>query len=303
MDKLALVDFIKIKVMNVDLELLKQKLQFEATVDEETGLITKEISKYIFCKIVVKTNSKDKTKPHVNFQGSIHKLWNEINGIRAPNYRGELNYKGYNGNQYYYSDFQKTVKHIEELFNCNSSNMIIENIEFGYNLKVNFNPNLFLNGLLYHKNIKFDSLYNGTYRESIHGRFIFKIYNKSLQYGISKDIMRVELKIKKMIEIKNLYIVNLNDVNLKTFNKAAKLIINRLNELIYYDYTIEIENLPTNLKKHVSNYKDVNYWLNGLKPNYRDRHKKRLNEIIENHSSNLRNKIIVEIEKCLIINH
>ncbi|MDI9309416.1 MAG: hypothetical protein QM535_04305 [Limnohabitans sp.] len=298
---LALVDYIKIKLKGSCFEWLKQKLSFQMIVDEETGEIKSWISKYMFCDIIIKPNKIDSSKPHIYFKGSIHKLWNEINGIKAPNYRGERNYKGYNGNQYYFSDFEKTIQHLEELFNCKSNKMIIENIEFGLNLEIDFEPNWFIDGLLFHHNKRFDTRYNGTYKESKHLRFIYKIYNKSLQYGISRPVIRVELKIKKMIEIKNLKIKSLADINQNTFNLALKLIINRLNEIVYYDYTIS-KDLPKKYSKDIAKLKDVNYWLNDLKSNRRDRPKKKLNEIIENHSDNLKGKLIYLIQKCVIIN-
>ncbi len=300
--KLALVDYIKLKLPGSCFELLKQKLSFQMIVDEETGEIKNWISNYKFCDIIVKPSKKDNSEPHVYFKGSIHKLWNEINDIKAPNYRGERNYKGYNGNQYYFSDFEKTIQHLEELFGCKAYDMIIENIELGLNLQINFNPNLFINGLLFHYNKRFETRHNGTYKESIHQRFIFKIYNKSLQYGISNPVIRVELKIKKMKEIENMQIKSLADINQNTFNLALEHILNRLDKIVYYDYTIS-KDLPKKYSKDILDFKDVNYWLNDLQPNRRDRAKKKLNEIIENHSDNLKGKLIDLIQKCVIINH
>jgi len=70
-----------------------------------------------------------------------------------------------------------------------------------------------LKGLLYHKNKLFDYRYNGNFAQAEHQRFIFKIYNKSNQYGMSEFTLRIELKINKTEELKTIGLGTFDDVN------------------------------------------------------------------------------------------
>lgn len=200
-----MIDYTKIYLtgINVNRLLLLDDLDFKYEVSEKTGLLSSSLTaEYHHCKIVIIENSKEKNNPHVSFVGSIHKMWNSRNGILAPNFKENKHYKGFNGNQFELKNIIETRTHLEELFDCKASQMIFQNIEFGVNLNVLFTATIFLKGLLYHKDKKFEFRYNENYSQAIHNRFVFKIYNKSIQYGMIENTLRVELKIIKMEELK-----------------------------------------------------------------------------------------------------
>ena len=91
-----MIDYIKLQILNINIDKLlnNKKLDFKTVVSESTGEIsTKRIATFHYCKITVYDTGI------VIFQGSIHKLFNSVKGIIAPNYNQE-NYKGFNGNDF-----------------------------------------------------------------------------------------------------------------------------------------------------------------------------------------------------------
>jgi hypothetical protein len=146
------------------------------------------IAEYHHCKIIIYDTGK------VFFSGSIHKLYNSLNNIKAPNYNKEKLYKGYNGNQFKLVNILEVRTHLTKLFNCKPEQMIFRNIEFGVNTEPSFCPNLFTKGLLPYKGKKFEYRHGNNFAQSILQHLIFKIYNKANQYKMNTDTLRIELK-------------------------------------------------------------------------------------------------------------
>lgn len=305
-----MIDYIKVYLININIERLlnlSASLDFKGKISKTTGEINEDIliAKYLFCQIIIQT-VKTENNPdiiHVTFKGSIHKMWNELHGIKAPNYKENKVYKGFNGNQFTIDGIIEIRKHLETLFDCNSNQMKFQNVEFGVNTTPKFNPLLYLKGLLYHNNILFEYQYNGNYAQAVHQFFIFKLYNKSFQYGMSYAVLRVELKIIKMEELKGFGIKTFEDINENTLNKAKSLLLRRFDEIMHYDYTIQKNKLSRLKLESLKNYANPRYWIEDLKPNHRDRPKKELKGITANYSGNIHQQIKTDIiEKCVMIN-
>lgn len=299
--KNIVIDYVKIQIEKPDLSHLykNKELDFIIEVSENTGeLSTKKTATYHFCKIIIHESG------NAFFQGSIHKMWNSIGKIYSPNYELTKNqYKGYNGNLFTLNNIIEVRSHLEKLFNCKPEQLIFRNIEFGVNTTPSFDPNLYIKGLLYHKGKMFEYRYNGYYAQVFHQRYIIKIYNKSIQYGINAYTQRVEVKILKMKELQSYNINSFNDITRTTLLKAQELILKRFDEVMHYDYTIDKKKLSKPQKRLVSNYSNPRYWINELKPNQRNRHSLKLSLITQNFSHNIHEKIRDEIiEKCSIIN-
>ena len=290
----------KILFKNIDVNHLYNLpfLDFEMVVNSKTGEIsTKKKANYHFCKIVIYESGV------VLFTGSIHKLYNSLKGIKAPNYRENETYKGFNGNQFTIDNIYEVRKHLENLFNCTSKQMIFQNIEFGINTTPFFNPQLFLKGLLFHNGKLFEYKYNEHFSQVKHQRYLLKIYNKSNQYQMSENTLRVELKILKTEFLKQVRIRTFEDVTVSTLNNAKELLLKVFDEVVYYDYTIVKKNLTERQKRSLKLYSNPRYWIYDLKPRYRDRPKKKLKDFIQKYSKNLQEEIRQNIiEKCVIIN-
>ncbi len=295
-----MIDYIKILVIKIDVQRLLNLpfLEFNMEVSERTGeLSSKKVAKYNFCKITIFDNGV------VLFTGSIHKLWNELKGVKAPNHFLKKEYKGFNGNDFNLTKIIEVREHLENLFDCRPKNLIFQNIEFGVNIRIPFNPKKILNGLLLHKGVSFEFRLKGNYAQSMHSLFIFKIYNKGIQYGMIDDILRVELKVTKMKEIEKSGIKTFADINEVTLNRMTSLLLSRWNEILLYEFTIRKKELTKIENQKLSQYSNPRYWENELKPNHRDRHKKRLRKITSQHSDNIQSQIYQLIkEKCVMIN-
>lgn len=82
------------------------------------------------------------------------------------------------------------------------------------------------------------------------------------------------------------------------------MLLRRFDEVIYYNYTIDKKQTTNRENKLLTVYSNPRYWIEDLKSNHRDRHKKKLIFLIEKYSENLHQKIRHDIEqKCVMINH
>lgn len=295
-----MIDYVKISILNINIPqlLTSNYLEFKTEVSEKTGeLSTKKVAEYHYCKITIFDSRV------VLFTGSIHKLWNSLNGIKAPNHKSMKPYKGFNGNQFTLDEILKVKEHLEKLLKCPPQQMIFQNIEFGINTTLNFNPQLYLKGLLYHKGKQFEYKYNDHFAQAKHQRYFLKIYNKSSQYLMPQHTLRVELKVIKTEDIKHIGITTFEDINSTTLNKAMTSILKRFDEVVHYDYTIQKDSLTERTIRYLKNYSNPRYWIHELKPQHRDRHKKRLIKITYKNSLKIHQKIRENlVQKCVIIN-
>lgn len=295
-----MIDYTKILIIGIDSTRLLNNplLTFYREISEETGEHeNKKVADYHYCKIIIYDSGI------VMFQGSIHMFHNALKGIHAPNHKKKEVHKGFNGNLFTLSNIYEVRTHLVRLFNCNADKMQFQNIELGINTTLLFNPNIFLKGLLFHKSKYFEYRYNNNLAQAVHQRFIFKIYNKSHQYKMNKHTLRVELKVNKIEEIKSLDISTFADINNTTMQKARDMLLRRFDEVVYYDYTIDKKQITNRENRLLTTYSNPRYWIEDLKSNHRDRHKKKLTFLIEKYSENLHQKIRQDIEqKCVMIN-
>lgn len=291
-----LIDYVKISLSNIDVTrlLLLPCLDFKTTVSKHTGeLGTKEVAEYHHCKITLYNSGV------LLFTGSIHKLYNSLHSIKAPNYLNGLKTvdKGYNGTQFTLSNIIEIRTHLTTLFDCKPQQMKFQNIEFGINAEVSFNPRIFIKGLLYQMGKKFVSKHNENYWQTMHQRYRLKIYNKSGQYGMKKNTLRVETQERKSIDFAVTGIRTFADINTQTLENAKLLLLKRFDEVVYYDYTINKKELTKSQKQRLNNYSNPRYWFEDITVKNRDYHKQKLNNYIRVYSSNLHQQIRLEILK------
>ena len=302
-----MLDYLKIRVENPNLyDIMNHKdLEFKTVVSVKTHLpSTKYVSEYHFCKVTVFDSGL------VFFSGSIHKMWNSLQKIEAPNRPkvvvkklkdGSIekydSYKGFNGNQYTISQIQESIKHLENLFSLNANQFIIQNIELGINADVNFNPQSFIKGLLYHSGKPFEYRYQEHFAQALHQRYVLKIYNKSNQYKMKTPTLRVELKMITVDQTRPLGIKTLADINTTTLDRAFKLLLKKLDEVVYYDNTIKKESLSKSQHNRLDRYSNPRYWMDNLTKQNRLHHKNKLNKITALRSLNLKKQITHSIKE------
>tara|TARA_R110001632_G_scaffold6324_5_gene25860 strand:+ start:40007 stop:41233 length:1227 start_codon:yes stop_codon:yes gene_type:complete len=287
--------------------LASEKLDFKGEYSAVTGEVydNKIIAKIHFCEVRVYKSGL------VIFSGSIHKMYNSIKKINAPNYKplskeqkdkGHRDlYKGFNGNQFGINEINFVIKYLEKLLFCKASDMIIRSIELGLNLEIDFNPQLFILGLLYYKNIPFEFKYKRGFAQVEFEDFRIKIYNKSKQYDLKKHTIRIEVNFSRMAKLNQKGLNNL-EIKPEELFKGLKVVLEKFDAINYYDDTIKLKDLSKPQKRNLTKYRDVRYWLEDIKPNKRDEPKKKLKSLIEKHSSNLKEIIKNEFLKTRVIN-
>ena len=294
------MDFIKGKIRNPNTpELLaSSSLDFKTVVSESTGEIsTKKVADIHYCKVVIYESGT------VMFMGSLHKMWNCINETKAPNYNPEKTYTGFNGNDFYLTEIIKTQSYLCKILLCTPEQMEFQNIEFGINTQISFDPQLFVKGLLYHNGKLFEYKYNDHFSQVVHQRYFIKIYNKSNQYGMDAHTLRFETKIIKSEDLKDLGIKTFADISAYTLDNAHKLLLQRLDEVLYYDYTISKETFTDRQVITLQRYSNPRYWIYELNKENRYKNKTKLNILIVKYSNNLKSQITASIiQKCNRIN-
>lgn len=294
-------DYVKLRLDNPNVELIEQSkyLDFIGDLSHSTGQVYEEkrVATFHFCKVTIYKSGS------VYFDGSIHKMWNSINGVDAPNRKYGVIYKGYNGNLFTLENVKRCIKILCELLFCKPQQLVIQNLEVGVNIELDFGPEIFIRNLLMHMGAGFETRFAYNYSRVDHERYYYKIYNKGKQYGMSTLTMRLELGIKKSEEMRGWGLKTLRDVNLMTMRKCQEALLKRFDEVLYYDETIRKKELSKRNLKSLKDLSNSRYWLHDLSSNRRYRPKKKLEAIIENHSNNL--KVIIAQktqEKCVIIN-
>ncbi|MCF1421040.1 hypothetical protein [Mangrovimonas futianensis] len=282
-----MIDYTKILILGVDTDRLLNLpyLDFKSELNERTGeLSTFKTAIYHTCKIRVFDSGI------VIFSGSIHKLHNSLNNLPKNCYK-RFTEKGYNANLFTIKEIFEIRERLQQLFKVPLKNMLFQNIEFGVNIITVFNPNEFLRGLLMHNGKPFEFRYNDHYAQVKHQRYIIKVYNKSHLYNMPFNVIRLEIKLMKAIEIIKTGIKTFEDVNNNTLINALNLLEKRINETVYFDHTINQDN-----NKWIDKYSNKKFWLYELKPNRRHKHKKQLETLNNLHSLNLKKQLINRIK-------
>ena len=73
----------------------------------------------------------------------------------ALNYNKQFD-KGYNGNLFTHMQIKYCIQHISKLLNVKPYQLRFQNIEFGLNIELNFDPQTFIKGLLIQRNKVFE---------------------------------------------------------------------------------------------------------------------------------------------------
>lgn len=186
--------------------------------------------------------------------GSIHKYTND--GL-------------HNHNRLDFQVFAQAVKELEDTFEFDSDRTRITNLEFGVNLTTDFEPDRFIDGLIIHNGKKFSNVQSSTkrYSECSHGQYYIKIYNKGLQYGLDKNILRIELKFIKMERLNGFGIRFLSDLMDPCKLKMLQTELHRVfDEILMGNIMANTEILNSKDKILFANGHNAGYWLQ-LMPN------------------------------------
>ncbi|KAA1247981.1 hypothetical protein [Aquimarina sp. RZ0] len=136
----------------------------------------------------------------------------------------------------------------------------------------------------------------GYIKQAEHKQYIFKIYDKGLQYNLPEERIRIELKFTRMEKLNKIGIHTLSDLkNCATFKPLKELLQSEWKLLLLYEPPLLSDSLPLIVKnKKQFQWKDFDYWIN-LTKQERNRQRKKYLEYVETHTSNLHQQIANKI--------
>lgn len=291
-----MIDFIKIKINGCNSKRLLDNplLEFNRSVSEKSGLLnTKTVARHHHCTITVYDGGT------IIFSGSIHKMYNSLKGIKPPRPYGN----GYNGNPFNWQEINFSIKYLVSLFEVETYQMQIQQIEYGQNLVTTFDPQAFISGLLMHQGKAFEFRYNENYSQAVHSDYLLKIYNKGNQYQLPIHTLRVEIKVFKMrYQQKDIGASTIADITPERLKKTFTFLREHLQDIIYFDTTINKKELSKVDKNRLQKLSNPNYWKK-LPSNKRHEPKKNLAALNLKKSQNLKGELMAQIMKNEVIFH
>lgn len=179
-------------------------------------------------------------------------------------------YDGQNWKDFNLFDIQETIHELSETFEIDPEKAVINFIEIGVNIPIDYSPDQIINCLVLHGKERFKELQikkntEGNGRMSEKDQYTIKVYNKSLQYGLSFHLLRFEIKVKKIEFLKRYGINGLTLADLtkpEIYPKFKTMLMDILSGIVIYDPDKDPDKL-TNLKdRDLLKYgKFADYWM------------------------------------------
>lgn len=233
-------------------QFLKRKF---VTIVDTNGEIKKQIAEIESLKFIIVNNT------HVNLNGSFHKYFNS--GI-------------HNYNDFSISNLVEVLIDLSNKFHINPYLTRLHNLEFGVNVILPFDTNIFLNSILSYKGREYEKetfTNKGYLIRFSFDHYELKIYNKAIQYGLTTNTLRFEIKVKKMqyFEDKGIGVSMLCDLlKPEVYGKLIKQLLKALTELVIYDNSIILNELPEKEKDLLTNGSNPKFWIAQKKSNCED---------------------------------
>ena len=220
----------------------------------------------------------------LEIRGSLHKYFNK--GL-------------HNFNDFSKKDLNVVLNDLKNRFHLNLSLLNISCIEFGVNIKPPIPTNDILKNSFLHIRKPFEWVKNsdeGKYIQVEHQQYYLKIYNKALHYKkkgylINQEIMRLELKTKRLFKIKHLNTSTLADLFDLNMEQVKNLLIKEWVKVLYFDNTLNLNSTC------LSRYSNPNWWIDAIEnksTGYYNYHRKTLVKSMRQSSQNTQ-RIISEI--------
>lgn len=234
-------DFAKagLEDLSIDAMVNNSYLDFIGSHNTNTAeILNKKTAKHKGLRFIV-INDK-----YIKLDGSFHKY---------------LNGGSHNHNDFTIKDFVEVLNSLSIKFAINPFTANLHNLEFGVNITLPFNTQLFLNAIISYKGKEYKKeTYNGGgyLLRFEFDQYEIKIYDKGLQYGLGENILRFEIKVKKMeyfnSRSRNIGIYNYTDLlNTSKIEILSKHLLRAFNELLIYDATINIDLINKRLEREL----------------------------------------------------
>jgi hypothetical protein len=185
---------------------------------------------------------------HIEMAGSLHKFAND--GL-------------HNHNDFFVKQIRDIIYLLCTEFGITACLTRLTNLEIGINILFDYDPNVILRSVIMHKgeSFTFQKSLNKQYRECEHSQFYIKIYNKGLQFGLTDNVIRIEVKYRKMETLNKLGIKVLGDLmNEVKLQKLANLLLSVYEDIIMGDCTIIPKELESDDQLLYANGHNPEWW-------------------------------------------
>jgi len=284
-------------LINTDSGVIKTKQKKDKSINDKLVELDhktiKHIAEYQTYKLVINEVIRTNRQPkyYLKINGSLHK-----NKFSGANYE-----------RFYHTDVINEIYNLCTILGIDSKRAKIDGLEFGVNIKTDFTPHSYLSEhLIRYKHLQFNQ-YAPDRRnrrlgyECVLSQYRVKIYDKGLQFDLSYNLMRFELKFKTMQKVNGCGIYNLHDLTDKNkIDRLKVLLLDAWNDVLLYE-PMETANVTlTDLQKELIQCgNNPKYWSklkndNKTKYNY---HRAVFKELIRNYGKGYHSKLLAEIDK------
>lgn len=242
-------------------------LEFPKNLDE-SGAFNNRNQTVNFRDLVFTINKEKQIR---KLRGSLHKYKNE----------GLHNYDDFS-----FQDVKAMIEDIQEKFAIDPAQCKLSNVEYGINIKTDFDPTNLISDLIQHGLKPFIPMPKGIGCSARHCQYTIKIYNKGSQYGLPYFLLRIEIRVERMeyLQSKGIpvyYLADLLGINIQ--KKLAGDLLKRFKDILFYDSTIEIDRLKSSDQIILSNGRNPEYWEQLPAKSKRDNFRKKYNSIYKEH--------------------
>ena len=212
----------------------------------------------------------------------------------------------HNHDRFTYPDVLETFNRLENEFGVNANNCVIENLEFGVNLRnLDGSVDDILNGLLTFKNQRFsDRKYkHGSYKFASFNHYEIKAYDKGTQNALDEPVMRYEVKYKRSQKLRGIApdCKTLADVVEPTnFKSISNHLTSTWNDVLLYDTSINSTDADFLRRCHGHYWESVSNWSSGAEKSKHHRERKKFKQTLNDQSNlhqNIGNAIRAETER------
>ena len=233
-----------------------------------------------------------KGESYIETKFSFHKYWDIDNRNYSDFGISELTY---------------VLEDLTSKFGYNPYTSILQNIEYGVNITLPFPVSDLLDSIKLYKGKGYandDYGGKGYMVKFKFDQYEIKIYDKGRQYRLNENILRFEVKVKKMhyLKSKKVPINCYSDLlNTETINLLKESLLKAFKALVFYDYSIDTDSLNIKLvdKELLRNGNDLKYW-KGLKDNPNGCYKRKLkkyNDLVAEHGKSRMKEIVINLMK------
>lgn len=237
--------------VSVDALLTNARLLFPLPVDEQTGAVLnrpRRANDRGLTFTLTPTLTGDRLR--CELKGSIHRFS-----------RGGL----HNADDFTAADLLAALDELVTIYAINPFLSRLNNIEFGVNVRLPFPVSVVLDNLISYKYRPFvkEPGDGFSYYQCQTQRYIVKLYNKGQQYGLSDNVLRVEVKVLKMeyLTRRGVRLDWLADLlTVDNYGALGALLVETFTEILFDEPTIETATLTTRERDIYQNGRNPRFW-------------------------------------------